>query len=74
MLVNNFVKFNVLRTVIDVESCLEKLDFQPIKAWLKDNIWSKGSTLSTQELMIQATGEPLDPKFFKEHLIRRYLD
>jgi carboxypeptidase Taq len=41
--------------------------------WLKNNIWSKGSLLSTDELMIAATGEPLNARYFKAHLERRYL-
>ena len=41
--------------------------------WLKDNIWSKGSLLSTDELMIAATGEPLNARYFKAHLKHRYL-
>ncbi|MDR7090550.1 carboxypeptidase M32 [Cellvibrio fibrivorans] len=41
--------------------------------WLKDNIWAKGSLLSTDELMTAATGEPLNARYFKAHLERRYL-
>jgi carboxypeptidase Taq len=41
--------------------------------WLKNNIWSKGSLLATDELMIAATGEPLNARYFKAHLERRYL-
>ncbi|MDO8341815.1 MAG: carboxypeptidase M32 [Cellvibrio sp.] len=40
--------------------------------WLHDNIWSKASLLSTDELMIAATGEPLNARYFKAHLERRY--
>ncbi len=41
--------------------------------WLKNNIWSKGSLLATDDLMIAATGEPLNARYFKTHLERRYL-
>lgn len=41
--------------------------------WLKTNIWSQASLLSTDELMIAATGEPLNARYFKAHLERRYL-
>jgi carboxypeptidase Taq len=41
--------------------------------WLKNNMWSKGSLLSTDELMIAATGEPLNARYFKAHLEHRYL-
>lgn len=41
--------------------------------WLQENIWSKASLLSTDELMSAATGEPLNARFFKAHLEQRYL-
>ena len=41
--------------------------------WLKTNIWSQASLLSTDDLMIAATGEPLNARCFKAHLERRYL-
>ncbi|MDD1791717.1 carboxypeptidase M32 [Enterovibrio sp. ZSDZ42] len=63
-----------MRKTVDVDACIEALDFAPISAWLEANIWSKGSTLTTDELVIQATGEPLNPEYFKQHLIDRYLN
>lgn len=49
-------------------------DFKAINAWLKDAIWSKASSLTTGELMQQATGKSLDPTDFKRHLEHRYLE
>ncbi|WP_407333018.1 carboxypeptidase M32 [Enterovibrio sp. 27052020O] len=63
-----------MRKTVDVDACIQALDFAPISTWLEENIWSKGSTLSTEELVIQATGEPLNPEYFKQHLIERYLN
>ncbi len=45
----------------------------PIFSWLSENIWSKGSLFSTDELVKQATGETLNPEHFKAHLSQRYL-
>ena len=42
--------------------------------WLHDNVWSQGSLRSTDELMTAATGEPLNARYFKAHLERRYLN
>ncbi|OEE89233.1 peptidase M32 [Enterovibrio norvegicus FF-162] len=64
---------HAMRKTVDVDACIKALDFTPINSWLEENIWSKGSTLSTDELVIQATGEPLNPEYFKQHLIARYL-
>ncbi|WP_197062282.1 hypothetical protein, partial [Shewanella sp. ZOR0012] len=41
--------------------------------WLGKHIWSKGSLLTTDELIIQATGEPLNSQYLAKHLTQRYL-
>lgn len=48
-------------------------DFRPLLGWLRANVHSKGSLVSTRELLTQATGRPLDPTVFETHLRRRYL-
>ena len=50
-----------------------KGDFTPLLAWLRANVHGKGSLPSTRDLMIGATGRPLDPTVFEAHLRRRYL-
>ncbi len=42
-------------------------------AWLREHVHSKGSSLSTHDLLVQATGRPLDAGIFRRHLERRYL-
>jgi len=41
--------------------------------WLKCNIWQHGSRFTTDELITKATGETLNPHYFRQHLERRYL-
>jgi len=48
-------------------------DFAPLLTWLRENIHSKGSSLPTQQLLQDITGEPLNANIFKEHLQQRYL-
>jgi carboxypeptidase Taq len=48
-------------------------EFKPLVDWLTENIHCKASYLSTRELLIAATGRPLDPAIFKAHLKARYL-
>ena len=64
----------VERAVPGAGAQIAKGDFSGINAWRKANIWSKASTLSTPEIMRQATGEPLQAKYFEAHLKKRYLD
>ena len=63
---------NEMKKSVDVEICLQKNDFEPIFVWLQNNIWSKGSIYSTDELVSKATGEVLNAGYFKKHLEGRY--
>ncbi len=62
------------RAIPDAGAEIARGDFSAINAWRKEKIWSKASTLSTPEIMRQATGEPLSARYFEAHLRRRYLD
>jgi carboxypeptidase Taq len=53
---------------------LARGDFAPLMAWLRRNVHAQGSRLSTDALLVEATGRPLDATAFKRHLRRRYLD
>jgi carboxypeptidase Taq len=48
-------------------------DFTVLNEWRREHIWSRASQASTSALLVQATGEPLQAKYFTEHLKRRYL-
>jgi carboxypeptidase Taq len=62
-----------IRKTVDVDTIIRNGDLSPIFSWLSENIWSKGSLLSTNELVRQATGDTLNPAYFKSHLENRYL-
>jgi len=63
----------VEKTYPNINESIAKGDFSQAFTWLKKNIWQKGSLLTTDELMKEATGETLNPKYLKDHLIQRYL-
>ena len=48
-------------------------DFAPLMTWLRTNVHELGSSVSTRELLVKATGAPLDPSIFERHLAARYL-
>jgi len=48
-------------------------DFGPLRTWLRANVHGLGSSLSTRELLVRATGRALDAEVFKTHLKERYL-
>ncbi|ACJ30868.1 Thermostable carboxypeptidase 1 [Shewanella piezotolerans WP3] len=55
-----------------MESLVASGHLSSVTGWLEHNIWSKGSLLTTDELVQQATGETLNPEYFKKHLLQRY--
>ncbi|MGE5476225.1 MAG: carboxypeptidase M32 [Bacteroidales bacterium] len=56
-----------------IRPALGRGDFAPLLVWLRTNVHGKGSSLSTRDLLTQATGRPLDAAVFKAHLQKRYL-
>lgn len=48
-------------------------EMQPLFTWLEQNIWQHGSRFSTSQLIANATGEDLNPDYFRQHLESRYL-
>jgi carboxypeptidase Taq len=67
-------QFNTVQKIYpNINEAIEKGDLSQVKSWLKENIWSQASIYSTDELMLKATGEALNPKYFKTHLENRYL-
>jgi len=57
----------------EIPAELGKGNFAPLHDWLEQNVYSKGSTLTTDQLMIAATGEKLNSKYYLDHLSQRYL-
>ncbi len=51
---------------------IAKGDFGPLYAWLRPNVHDHGSALSLDELLTRATGRPLDPEAYFDHLRTRY--
>ncbi|MGH7014488.1 MAG: carboxypeptidase M32 [Stellaceae bacterium] len=48
-------------------------DFAPLLAWLRANVHGLGSRYSARDLLVRATGKPLDAAIFEGHLRARYL-
>ncbi|EAR11364.1 carboxypeptidase M32 [Reinekea blandensis] len=63
----------MVRAVPDAPERVARLDLKPIFAWLSDNVWLKGRSLNYDDLMIEATGETLNSRYFLEHIRSRYL-
>jgi len=64
---------SVKQSIPNADELIAKGDLQEIQAWLNEHVWSKGSQYTTEELVLNATGEPLNTHYFKTHLFNRYL-
>ena len=60
------------RAIADLRGKITRGELTELFTWLRDNIWQKASTLSTEDLIVSATGEPLNATYFRTHLQRRY--
>ncbi|MFS2225743.1 carboxypeptidase M32 [Pantoea sp. B65] len=63
----------VKRALPQLESQIRSGDLQPMFDWLQQNIWQHGSRFSTRQLITHASGEDLNPLYFRQHLENRYL-
>jgi len=63
----------VKRAIPQVDEQIRQGDLQPVFDWLQQNIWQHGSRFSTRQLIENATGEDLNPHYFRQHLESRYL-
>ena len=63
----------VKRAIPQVDELIAQGELQPVFEWLQQNIWQHGSRFPTQQLLLNATGEALNPDYFRQHLEQRYL-
>jgi carboxypeptidase Taq len=61
------------REIPDLPRSISEGDFAPLLGWVREQVHSKGSLLSTAELVETATGSPLGTASFERHLRDRYL-
>ena len=57
----------------DIRPGLARGDVAPLLGWLRANVHGKGSSLSADEILTEATGRPLGLDSYLAHLNRRYL-
>ncbi|MCX7932777.1 MAG: carboxypeptidase M32, partial [Rhodovarius sp.] len=56
-----------------LDEALSHGDAAPLVGWLRSHVHGQGARLGFQELLVAATGKPLDPRDFEAHLTERYL-
>ncbi len=61
------------RDLPEIPEALARGDFAPLMTWLREKVHGAAARLSSDALLEEVTGRPLDPEVFKAHLQARYL-
>ena len=61
------------REISGLDAALTRGDLSPLLHWLRAKVHGQGSRYEFNELLLEATGKPLDPVDFQAHLTARYL-
>ena len=64
--------FEVAERQAAVAEGLEHGDYAPLRAWLTEHVHRHGRRFSRDELLVRATGRPLDPAPYVNYLTRKY--
>ncbi len=57
----------------DLDTTLAAGDYTPLADWLRTNIWTHGRRFTRDELLIRATGRPLDPADYLAYLRAKFM-
>jgi carboxypeptidase Taq len=63
-----------IREDLDVDELVREQNFDPIREWMGERIHQQGQRYTTQELIEEATGEPLTAKYFVEYAREKFED
>lgn len=58
----------------EIRGAIGQGDFTGLRGWLNRNVHGQGSLLTPEQLFVSATGEPLNARYYLNHLSRRYLN
>lgn len=64
----------IKREMPEFDRLIEQGNFQPVKAWLIDNIYRHGKLLTPAEIVQNVTGEPLNPSYLIDYLETKFKD
>lgn len=63
---------HAMKKDLDVDSLLQTGDLEKIKKWLGAKIHSHGKCKTPEEIMLDVTGESLNPKYYTDYLKDKY--
>ena len=60
------------RDGVDVDAAAASGDLEPVRAWLRENIWRHGRAEDAPELIQAICGAPLDASFYCDYLAGKF--
>jgi len=57
-----------------IQTALDGADYTPLRSWLTENVAQHGRRFTRDELLVKATGRPLDPEPYISHLTDKFSD
>ncbi|MEX2461326.1 MAG: carboxypeptidase M32 [Paenibacillaceae bacterium] len=66
------IRHTLLQRIPHLEELVKQGDLLPIKAWLVEQIYQYGKSLTPAEIMMQVTGEALNPDYLVTYLEEKY--
>lgn len=61
-----------MRKTVDVDKALSTGEFGPILEWLEEHIHQFGRSKTPEEIILDATGEAFDPKYYVDYLKNKF--
>jgi carboxypeptidase Taq len=58
---------------VSLADAAARRDFSDVLEWLRENVHAPGLTVSVQEMLVRATGEPMNAEPYRKHIADRYL-
>lgn len=64
--------YHTMQQHLDVDQLLESNQFDVIAQWLKENIHHHGGAKSANEILLEVTNEPFNPKYYIDYITKKY--
>jgi carboxypeptidase Taq len=64
--------YQAMNKELNIENAISNNEIYKINAWLKNKIHQYGKLKTPKELLLNATGEPFNPKYYVDYLKRKF--
>lgn len=68
------IRHTLMKEMPDFDDKIEKGELAPIKEWLTEKVYRHGKLLDPAEIILNVTGEPLNPDYLVAYLEEKYKD